>query len=118
MHALVVELYGGSPGIRDEGLLASALAQAETSFDGHYLHGDVYEMAAAYCVHLAQNHPFIDGNKRVALAVMLVFLELNGRPLNVEPASLYAVMIAVASGSMSRAALAAWLRDRAASPEP
>jgi death-on-curing family protein len=65
-------------GLRDLALPESALAQPEASFAGEWLHGDHYEMAAAYAYHLCQNHPFIDGNKRTALAAALVFLELNG----------------------------------------
>lgn len=111
LHAMLLELYGGGPGLRDEGLLDSALAQPDATFDGERLHADLCEMAAAYGFHLAQNHPFVDGNKRVALAAMLVFLEVNWRPLHVEPATLYAVMIAVAEGRLSKRGLAAWLRE-------
>ena len=112
IHTRSLTLYGGTAGIRDEGLLDSALAQPMATFDGVPLHGDLYEMAAAYAFHLTQNHPFLDGNKRIGLAAMLVFLELNGRPLHVEPGALYAAMMAVAEGRMVRAALAAWLRER------
>lgn len=111
IHALLVDLYGGAAGIRDEGLLTSALAQPEASFDGVYLHTDLWEMAAAYGFHLTKNHPFLDGNKRVGLAVMLTFLELHGQPLRVDAGELYAVMIAVAEGRLSKSALAAWMRE-------
>ncbi|MDP2308938.1 MAG: type II toxin-antitoxin system death-on-curing family toxin [Pseudomonadota bacterium] len=113
VHAMLLELYGGAHGLRDEGLLLSALAQPESSFDGAYLHVDIPEMAAAYGFHLAQNHPFLDGNKRTALAAMLVFLELNGRPLHVGQEELYAVMLGVAEGRVAKGALAAWVRERA-----
>ncbi len=72
-----VELYGGSPGVRDLRLLESALAQPEASFGGEWLHKNLFEMASAYAYHLCQNHPFVDGNKRTALAAALVFLEIN-----------------------------------------
>jgi death on curing protein len=77
IHADQIHRYGGQAGVRDLGLLESALAQPEASFAGAWLHKDNYEMAAAYAYHLCQNHPFIDGNKRTALAAALVFLELN-----------------------------------------
>lgn len=112
VHQMLIDLYGGMPGLRDDGLLRSALAQPEATFDGTYLHGELEEMAAAYAVHLARNHPFVDGNKRVALAAMLIFLELNGRPLHVEREELYAVMMAVAEGRLSKRGLVSWLRDR------
>lgn len=116
VHGLLLDVYGGTAGLRDEGLLLSALAQPEATFDGTLLHEDVWEMAAAYAFHLAQNHPFVDGNKRIALAAMLVFLELNGHPLHVDPAELYAVMVAVAEGRLSKPGLAAWLRDASSRP--
>jgi hypothetical protein len=69
IHAHLIERYGGSPGIRDLGLLRSALAMPEASFGGETLHATLYEQAAAYCFHSVKNHPFVDGNKRVGLAV-------------------------------------------------
>lgn len=77
IHANQIELYGGSPGIRDIGLLEGAIAQPSATYGDEYLHGSIFEMAAAYLYHLVQNHPFIDGNKRVGLAATVVFLELN-----------------------------------------
>src|SRR4051794_37935673 len=82
IHANQIELYGGSLGIRDIGLLEAAVGQAQASFGEEFLHKDIYEMAAAYLYHLVQNHPFIDGNKRVGLASAVVFLEINGITLN------------------------------------
>lgn len=77
-----IQLYGGSEGIRDQGLLEAALAQPESTFGGEYLHKDIFEMAAAYLYHLIQNHPFIDGNKRVGATSAVVFLSINGYELN------------------------------------
>ncbi len=77
-HTQMIELYGGSPGVRDLGMLQSALAQPCAAFGGQYLHEDLFAMAAAYIFHIAMNHPFIDGNKRAALAAALTFLDLNG----------------------------------------
>jgi death on curing protein len=68
IHESRIELYGGRPGVRDLGLLQSALAQPSAGFGGEYLHGNLYEMAAAYLFHVSRNHPFVDGNKRTALA--------------------------------------------------
>ena len=78
IHADQILRYGGQAGLRDLALLESDLGQSEASFAGEWLHGDHYEMAAAYAYHLYQNQPCIDGNKRTALAAALVFLELNG----------------------------------------
>ena len=111
VHARLIDVYGGAHGVRDEGLLASALAQPEATFDGAFLHGDLAEMAAAYAFHLTRNHPFLDGNKRIALAAMLVFLDINGRPLEVTQEALYAAMIALAEGRLSKGGLTEWLRE-------
>src|SRR5437773_1714108 len=78
LHHESLARYGGAAGLRERHLLLSALAQPEASFGGVFLHADVFEMAAAYLFHLAQNHPFVDGNKRIALASALAFLHLNG----------------------------------------
>ena len=78
IHVDQIERYGGLAGIRDLGLLQSALAMPGASYGGEWLHRDLFEMAAAYAFHLSQNHPFVDGNKRTALASALVFLEPNG----------------------------------------
>jgi len=77
-HAHQIATYGGSLGIRDVGLLESGLAMPEAAAFGEELHATLHEKAAAYLFHLVKNHPFIDGNKRVGLAVSLTFLELNG----------------------------------------
>ena len=78
IHTDQISSFGGSPGIRDEGLLESALAQPQATFGGEFLHSTIPEQAATYLYHLAMNHPFIDGNKRTAFAVMDTFLRLNG----------------------------------------
>src|SRR5262245_19829607 len=81
IHQRVISAHGGSLGIRDRGLLESAGSVPAAQFSGQYLHPDVPGMAAAYLFHLCKNHPFIDGNKRVALAASDVFLELNDHQL-------------------------------------
>jgi len=74
IHAHLIQKYGGTEGIRDVSLLESALAMLRAGFAGQYLHGDLFEMAAAYLFHIVQNHPFLDGNKRVGAATALVSL--------------------------------------------
>ena len=94
--------YGGQAGLRDLGLLESALSQPEATFAGAWLHQDLYSMAAAYAYHLCQNHPFIDGNKRTALASALVFVELNGVSILDPRGRLKTAMIRIASGKLSK----------------
>ena len=73
-----IRRHGGSSGVRDMGLLESALGTVMATFDGSFLHETLFEMAAAYLFHISRNHPFIDGNKRTAIAAALTFLEVNG----------------------------------------
>ncbi|AMV37853.1 type II toxin-antitoxin system death-on-curing family toxin [Planctomyces sp. SH-PL62] len=111
LHADQVEAFGGSRGIRDANLLASAVAQASITFGGTFLHEDLFAMAAAYLFHIAMNHPFVDGNKRTALAAAVVFLDLNGFTLPESSTErLYEATMAVAEGRMGKAALADVLR--------
>ena len=76
-HREQIRVYGGSDGVRDLGLMQSALAQPSAAYGGVFLHNGLCEMTAAYLFHLIQNHPFIDGNKRVGLETALLFLEIN-----------------------------------------
>jgi len=94
--------YGGKYGVRDINLLSSAIYMPESSFDGKYLHETIPSMAAAYAYHLYQNHPFIDGNKRVALASALVFLEINGYEFSCKDEILYNKIMAVAKGETKK----------------
>ncbi|MFO0959719.1 MAG: type II toxin-antitoxin system death-on-curing family toxin [Isosphaeraceae bacterium] len=96
LHADLIEQDGGSRGIRERGLLESAVAQPMAAFEGEYLHADLFEMAAAYLFHLTMNHPFIDGNKRIGLAAALTFLDMNGLPIETEHEELYEITIGVA----------------------
>jgi death-on-curing protein len=109
-HAEQLRRYGGSPGLRDEGLLRSALAQPEAGFGGQWLHEDLAAMAAAYAFHIAQNHPFVDGNKRVATACALLFLALNGKRVVAAPGTLATIILDVASGKATKDDFATWLR--------
>jgi death-on-curing protein len=79
IHGAVLEAFGGAGGIRDEGLLHSGVAAPQATFGGQSPFGDLAEVAGAYLFYLCRNHPFVDGNKRTALAACLVFLEANGR---------------------------------------
>jgi death-on-curing protein len=90
--------YGGIYGIRDINLLSSEIYMPQSSFDGKYLHKTIPAMAAAYAFHICQNHPFIDGNKRAALASSLVFLEINKYTFNCDGEILYNAIINVAKG--------------------
>lgn len=106
IHADQIKRYGGSPGVRDQGALMSAMAQPSGGIGDSYFHENLYEMAAAYAFHLSGNHPFVDGNKRAALAATLVFLKLNGISLNDPVGKLYDAMIEAASGRMKKPELA------------
>jgi death-on-curing protein len=97
-----IQNYGGLYGIRDINLLSSAIYMPESSFQGAYLHETVPAMAGAYAFHICQNHPFIDGNKRVALASSLVFLDINGYELNCKDETLYNIIVDVAKGETKK----------------
>ena len=94
--------YGGIYGIRDINLLSSAIYMPESSFDGQYLHETIPSMAAAYAFHICQNHPFIDGNKRVALASSLVFLDINEYEFNCEDEIIYNKIMDVAKSEVKK----------------
>ena len=113
IHRDQIRVYGGSDGIRDVGLMESALAQPSAAFSGVWLHADLFEMAAAYLFHLVQNHPFIDGNKRVGLEAALLFLEINGRSLEVEDDKLIDLVLATAQGQLTKVAIAEFFRQDA-----
>src|SRR6476620_4562225 len=95
IHEKQLENYGGSDGIRDQGLLESAIATPQASFGGQFVHEDLYHMAAAYAFHVAENQPFIDGNKRTGLAAALVFLTITGYEVPDPEGALYSAMIDV-----------------------
>ncbi len=115
IHRDEIERHGGTPGVRDNGLLESAVAAPQSGFGGHYLHGDVYEMAAAYIFHLAQNHPFLDGDKRVGAATALVFLAMNGIETKMTNQALVDMMLAVAKGKMDKPVIAEFFREHSRS---
>jgi death-on-curing protein len=113
IHTHQIEQYGGSAGVRDLGLLSSAIATPRASFDGRYLHPTLVEQAAAYLFHVAQNHPFVDGNKRAALAIALTFLGLNDVQVEAPDAALIELVLGVATGAVSKAAIAVFLEKHA-----
>jgi death-on-curing protein len=110
IHQDQVIRYGGSPGIRDLELLKSALGMPMSTFGGEYLHTNIYEMAAAYLFHIAKNHPFIDGNKRVGAVAALIFLALNGFDFTA-PEEIFAdFVISLAKGEQDKADVAVFIR--------
>lgn len=109
IHDDQIRLYGGIYGMRDEGMLDAAIQMPRATFDGDFLHPTIYHMAAAYSFHLSQNHPFLDGNKRVAGMAMLTFLKLNGYEPVASELDYYQTVMAVASGQMSKEQLTKWL---------
>jgi death on curing protein len=109
--------HGCSEGLRDRGLLESAIAQPMASFGGEFLHGDIFEMAATLHFSLVLNHPSVDGNKRTGLAAALLFLELNGYSVAHPYHRLVDITLDVAAGSASKAQVAQVLRELA-TPNP
>jgi death-on-curing protein len=113
LHDDQLRLFGGSAGIRDRGVLESAVAMPASTFDGVLLHADLFEMAAAYAFHIAEGQPFVDGNKRTALDAALVFLDLNGWLVTDPEMRLYEGMIGFATGDFDKARFAALLKTLA-----
>lgn len=114
LHAGQITTYGGRPGLRSLDLLESALAQPRAAFDGQLLHAFPFEMAAAYLYHLVQNHPFVDGNKRIGLEAALVFLELHGVSIEVADEPLTELVLGVAQGAIQKPQIAEFFRAHAA----
>jgi death-on-curing protein len=110
-HQNQIDTYGGSHGIRDIGLLESAIAQPEASFGGQYLHADLFEMAAAYLYHLVMNHPFVDGNKRIGLEASLIFLEINDESLIANDAELVDLVLKTTAGEVGKQEIAEFFRS-------
>ncbi|WP_413937089.1 type II toxin-antitoxin system death-on-curing family toxin [Nitrospira sp. BLG_1] len=112
LHRDTIDSDGGSHGVRDYGLLDAAGAMPRQQFGGKYLHEDVAAMAAAYMLHIAQNHPFVDGNKRAAVLSALVFLNVNGIETLPDPKELESVTLQLAAGEMGKDILTRWLRNQ------
>jgi death on curing protein len=109
IHSRPLRRFGGAPGLRDEGLLRSALERPLDKW--HYEQAELPELAAAYGFGLARNHAFVDGNKRIAFMSMLVFLRKNEAGFAPGPAEATAMMISLAAGEVSEESLARWIRD-------
>ena len=109
LHRRLLEATGGAAGIRDLGALESAIAQPRITFCGVDLYPTLEEKAAALCFSLVENHPFLDGNKRVGHAAMETFLVLNGAELDAPLADQERLMLELAAGRLNRDQLAAWL---------
>ena len=113
IHRDQLARYGGSDGIRDLGLLQSAIAQPQATFGGQFLHADLFEIAAAYLYHLVQNHAFVDGNKRVGAVVAIVFLGMNDQELRITNVELESLVLSVAQSQIDKPAIAHFFRSHA-----
>ncbi|HEY2143131.1 MAG TPA: type II toxin-antitoxin system death-on-curing family toxin [Candidatus Udaeobacter sp.] len=110
IHSEALRNFGGSPGIRDEALLGSAVFAPQSTFGGKSPFADVVEVGAAYLFYLCGNHPFVDGNKRTAMAVAIVFLRLNWMETQVDSESWEKLVLDVAASRIDRAETTARLR--------
>lgn len=117
LHQRQLHRFGGGEGLRDRGLLESAVAQPQASFGGTYAHEGVFAMAAAYLFHIVSNHPFVDGNKRTGLLAAQVFLDVNGITLEHDSEAFYALTMGVAEGRIDKLAVAVEL-ERIAKSQP
>ncbi|MBI4769696.1 MAG: type II toxin-antitoxin system death-on-curing family toxin [Chloroflexi bacterium] len=111
IHARLIEETGGSHGVRDVGLLESAVARPQASFGGDDLYPDLFAKSAALMDSLVRNHPFLDGNKRTAIAAAALFLRLNGARLNASNAELEAFTLNAVLSAPGIPAMATWLRS-------
>ena len=112
IHRDVIERYGGSPGVRDMGLLESAVAMPSAGFGDEYLHKDIFEMAAAYLFHIVQDHAFVDGNKRTGSVAADVFLTTNGMEISADQRAFEELALKVAQGEAEKPEIAAFLREQ------
>lgn len=110
-HAQQIALFGGSDGIRDRGLLDSALARPKNLFAYSEKALTMADLAAAYAVGISGNHPVIDGNKRTAMAVAFVFLEFNGFPVTATQEDACLTFLSLAAGEITESELAIWLAE-------
>ncbi|ABD06143.1 Death-on-curing protein [Rhodopseudomonas palustris HaA2] len=109
MHARQLRRFGGAPGLRDEGMLRSALERPINKW--RYESSDLAELAAAYAFGLAKNHAFVDGNKRIAFMALMVFLTKNGVAFDPSAAHSTSIILSLAAGEVSEASLTRWIRD-------
>ena len=110
LHQIQIDQFGGSSGIKDMGLLLSALAQPEAGSESEYFHKDIFEMAAAYLFHLINNHAFIDGNKRIAATAASVFLQVNGLAVTADENEFEKLVMEAAQSSITKEQIADFFR--------
>jgi death-on-curing protein len=109
IHSRQLRRFGGAPGLRDEGLLRSALERPINKWQ--YEQASLPELAAAYAFGFAKNHDFVDGNKRIAFMAMMTFLIKNGVAFSPDPAQSTTIILALAAGEVSEESLTRWIRD-------
>lgn len=109
LHSRQLAEHGGARGVRDNGLLESSLNAPKHRF--HYKQASIVELAAAYGYSLANNYPFVDGNKRTAYVCMRLFLKLNGMDLDATKREKISIMLELAAGKVDRSSLAQWLQE-------
>jgi death-on-curing protein len=109
IHAYQLRMFGGPPGIRDEGALESALGRAQNRWA--YEGTDLATLAAAYAFGIARNHPFVDGNKRTSLLALVTFLGLNDIDFVADEAEAVAMILGLAAGEIDETGLTRWIRD-------
>lgn len=111
IHQNLINEFGGMHGIRDQGLLESAIYAPQATFDSKYLYKNIYEISAAYAYHIIKNHPFIDGNKRTGLMAAIMFLEYNNCSINFKPNELYNLGIKIATSTITVSEIAQILKS-------
>lgn len=109
LHDISLKKFGGSEGLRDRNVFESAVNHPKNLF--YYDQGDLFDLAATYCVHIAQAQAFLDGNKRTGAAAAIVFLDANGYQLTGDSMRIHEALIAVAKGEMNRVGVAALFRE-------
>lgn len=111
LHFDQLRAFGGLNGIRDKGLLESAVATPQASYGGNYLHDDMFKMAAAYLYHIVKNHPFLDGNKRTGAVAAFAFMGMNGFESNFTQDQFYHLAHGVAASNLDKEEVAQLLKD-------
>ncbi len=109
IHTDQIKRYEGKTGLRDEGLLLSAIAQPQSGFGGRYLHNTIFDKAPAYLFHICQNHPFLESNKRVAVVSALAFLAVNDCEIDFNPDKPESLVRSVAKGQCKKEEIAIFL---------
>ncbi len=111
LHKIQIDEFGGSHGVKDEGLLRSAIAQPESGIGDDYFHKNIHTMAAAYLFHLVKNHAFVDGNKRIAALAASVFLEINGITITADEDEFEKLVIDSAQGLVTKEQIAEFFKS-------